>query len=380
MAPGATLPEDAQRDAAFQKAMHGKSAEARHAFLSMLNKDDSAHRLVTDSYVQRWSNDSKYASADEAREARKAEYMGLVNNYYDLVTDLYEEGWAQSFHFCRFGVGEGFLQALARHEHYMAHRLGLRQGMRVLDVGCGVGRPAREIALFAGCEVVGLNNNGYQIERATAYAEKEDLAHLVSFVKGDFMHMDFPDNSFDAIYAIEATVHAPSLAGVYSQIHRVLKPGGKFGVYEWVMTDAFDATNPSHVAVRLGIERGSGIAHMQTRAHAAAAMTAAGFELELQQDLAAPARPDRVPWWYPLAGEWRYARSLWDALGVVRMSWVGRKAMGGLLSALEAVRVAPRGTAETAEELARGAEALVEGGKMGLFTPMYFMVGRKPEA
>lgn len=44
--------------------------------------------------------------------------------------------------------------------------------------------------------------------------------------------MPFPDNSFDAVYAIEATVHAPSLAGVYTEIFRVLKPGGTFGVYE----------------------------------------------------------------------------------------------------------------------------------------------------
>lgn len=299
-------------------------------------------------------------------------------SYYDLVTDLYEEGWSQSFHFCRFGVNEGFLQALARHEHYMAHRLDLQQGMKVLDVGCGVGGPAREIALFAGCEVTGLNNNGYQIERATAYAKKADLSHLVSFVKGDFMHMDFPDNSFDAVYAMEATVHAPTLQGVYEQIFRVLKPGGKFGVYEWVMTDRFDEANAEHRAVRLGIERGNGIAHMRPRADAVAAMRAAGFVLELEEDLAE--RPDQVPWYYPLSGEWRYTRTLWDFLSVVRMSWLGRTAMGGLLRTLEAVRVAPRGTAQTADELAAGAESLVKGGKMGLFTPMYFMIGKKPVA
>lgn len=59
--------------------------------------------------------------------------------------------------------------------------------MTVLDVGCGVGRPAREIATFTGCKVVGLNNNAYQISRATVYAKKEDLADKVSFVQSDFM-------------------------------------------------------------------------------------------------------------------------------------------------------------------------------------------------
>ncbi len=69
----------------------------------------------------------------------------------------------------------------------MAYSLGLNEGMKVLDVGCGVGGPAREIARFIGCEVVGLNNNGYQIARAEKYAAKEGLDNLVSFTKGDFM-------------------------------------------------------------------------------------------------------------------------------------------------------------------------------------------------
>jgi len=59
--------------------------------------------------------------------------------------------------------------------------------MKVLDVGCGVGGPAREIAKFAGCHVTGLNNNDYQIERATNYATKEGLSDQLKFVKGDFM-------------------------------------------------------------------------------------------------------------------------------------------------------------------------------------------------
>jgi sterol 24-C-methyltransferase len=79
MAPGALLPDDDRRDADFQKAMHGKSANSRHAFLSMLNKDHQAHRIITEEYVERWENDDKHATADEAREARKSQYMSLVN-------------------------------------------------------------------------------------------------------------------------------------------------------------------------------------------------------------------------------------------------------------------------------------------------------------
>lgn len=108
-------------------------------------------------------------------------------SYYDLATDLYCEGWGESFHLCRFAPKESLVQALARHEHYLAHMINIQDGQKVLDVGCGIGGPAREIATFTGCDVVGVNNNGYQIERATALTARQGLSERVSFIKDDFM-------------------------------------------------------------------------------------------------------------------------------------------------------------------------------------------------
>ena len=65
--------------------------------------------------------------------------------------------------------------------------MGLKDNMSVLDVGCGVGGPARQIVKFTGVNVVGLNNNDYQIERAIHHDEKEGLSHKLKFIKGDFM-------------------------------------------------------------------------------------------------------------------------------------------------------------------------------------------------
>lgn len=74
--------------------------------------------------------------------------------------------------------------------------------MRVLDVGCGVGGPAREIARFTDANVVGLNNNAFQVEKARKYTVKAGLEKQVTFVKGDFMALaeQFGENSFDAVY------------------------------------------------------------------------------------------------------------------------------------------------------------------------------------
>jgi SAM-dependent methyltransferase len=59
--------------------------------------------------------------------------------------------------------------------------------MQVLDVGCGVGGPAREMAKFTGANITGLNINEYQVQRASRYAEREGLAGQLRFVQGDFM-------------------------------------------------------------------------------------------------------------------------------------------------------------------------------------------------
>ncbi|KAH8689915.1 putative sterol 24-c-methyltransferase [Talaromyces proteolyticus] len=377
MSPAKLESEDHSRDAAFNKAMHGKSSTAAGGFAAMRNKDEKAHKLAVDEYFKHWDNKAAADETDAIREARRAEYATLTRHYYNLATDLYEYGWGSSFHFCRFAYGEPFHQAIARHEHYLAHVMGLKEGMNVLDVGCGVGGPAREIVKFSGVNVVGFNNNDYQIQRATRYAEREGLSKKLTFQKGDFMQMPFPDNSFDAVYAIEATVHAPSLEGVYSEIRRVLKPGGIFGVYEWLMTDEYDNANAEHREIRLGIEQGDGISNMVRISEGLDAFKAAGFELLHNEDLAD--RDDHVPWYYPLAGSFKQMQSPWDIFTIARMTWWGRGLVHRFVGALETVGVMPRGTQKTADSLALAADCLVAGGEKKLFTPMYLMVGRKRE-
>lgn len=376
MAPQNLEKEDHARDAAFNKAMHGKSAQASGGIAAMFSKGRDAKQAAVDEYFKHWDNKAAKDETDEDRAARTAEYATLTRHYYNLATDLYEYGWGQSFHFCRFSYGEPFYQAIARHEHYLAHQIGIKEGMKVLDVGCGVGGPAREIAKFTGCHVTGLNNNDYQIERATHYAHKEGLADQLRFVKGDFMQMSFPDESFDAVYAIEATVHAPTLEGIYGQIYRVLKPGGVFGVYEWLMTDEYDNDNLHHREIRLGIEQGDGISNMCKVQEALDAMKAVGFEMLHHEDLAA--RPDPLPWWWPLSGQLSYIQSFKDIFTIVRMTKWGRFLAHNAVGFLEMLKIAPTGTKKTADSLAWAADCLVAGGKENLFTPMYLMVVRKP--
>ncbi|KAI8328795.1 sterol 24-C-methyltransferase [Chlamydoabsidia padenii] len=360
-------------DIAFARALHGKEIKSG-LIANLKSKNADVHNVATDTYLKMWKKAEVETKEDE--DQRLDSYTKLVNSYYNLATDFYEYGWGTSFHFCRYYPGEEFFRAIARHEHYLAANTGIKKGMKVLDVGCGVGGPAREIAHFTGAHITGLNNNAYQIERAFHYAAKEGLQNQTNFIKGNFMEMPFEDNSYDAVYAIEATCHAPTFEGVYGEIFRVLKPGGNFGCYEWCMTDDYDASNVQHHEIGHGIERGNGIPKMRPTAECLQALKNVGFEIELHQDMADVG--DAIKWYYPLEGDLRKCQTMRDVLTTLAMTKAGRFTTTNLCRVLEKVGLAPKGTVETQKFLEVAADALVAGAQQNLFTPMFFFVVRKP--
>lgn len=301
---------------------------------------------------------------------RKENYATMVNNFYDLVTSFYEYGWGTSFHFAPRKRWESFEVSIHRHEAYLAHHLGLFEGMTALDCGCGVGGPARFISTFSDAKVVGLNNNAYQIERARKLTAAAGMSDKVTFVKGDFMHIPAADNTYDAVYGVEATCHAPDKVGVYSEMARVLKPGGMFGVYEWVMTSNYDPTNEEHQRIKWGVEKGNGLPELDSWKVAEEAVRKAGLEIVTSRDLASQSDKE-TPWYLPLAGSltitgWKHTR--WGR-------WFTHKAV----SFMEWTHLAPKGTTEVSRILCETADDLVKGGELDIFTPMYFIVARKPK-
>lgn len=372
MSPVQLAEKNYERDEQFTKALHGESYK-KTGLAALISKSKDAASVANEGYFKHW--DGGVTKEDETK--RLSDYSQLTHHYYNLVTDFYEYGWGSSFHFSRYYKGEAFRQATARHEHYLAYKMNINENMKVLDVGCGVGGPGREITRFTDCEIVGLNNNDYQIERANYYAKKYKLDDKLSYVKGDFMQMDFEPETFDAVYAIEATVHAPVLEGVYSEIYKVLKPGGVFGVYEWVMTDKYDETNEEHRKIAYGIEVGDGIPKMYSREVAEQALKNVGFEVEYQKDLADV--DDDIPWYYPLAGDLKYCQSLGDLYTVFRTSRLGRLITTEAVGMMEKVGIAPKGSKQVTHALEDAAINLVEGGRQKLFTPMMLYIARKPE-
>lgn len=313
----------------------------------------------------------KLFQGTDTYEKRKSNYMTMVNNFYDLVTDFYEYGWGESFHFAPRFKGETFTESIARSEHFIASRLGLRPGMKAIDIGCGVGGPLRTIARFSGAHVTGLNNNAYQIKRATKKTNSMGLSKQADFIKSDFMNISAEDNTFDAAYAIEATCHAPDKVGCFSEIYRILKPGALFCCYEWCMTDQYDPKNAEHRAIKEGIELGNGLPDIATIPAVLEAVKKAGFELVEEFDHHKTLHsPNEIPWYEPLHGTF--------SLQGFRHTQLGRTSTHFCVNYLEKFGLAPAGTTRVHEMLSLTAQDLVRGGQLQIFTPDYYFLARKP--
>ncbi|KAG0299397.1 Delta(24)-sterol C-methyltransferase [Dissophora globulifera] len=360
------------------KLLHGSTwHEAQHqdSFISKLTSKNRKYLPeIVNEYMKNWKTNP--SPGQEADMDLVQNGPDITNLYFELSTDFYEYAWGTSWHFCRFYHGESVPQAMARYEHYLAARAGINAGDRVLDIGCGVGGPAREVAHFTGAHITGLNINDYQITRARRYAVVHGLQDKQDFVKGDFMDMPFESNTFDTCCDFEATPHAPSLKGVYAEVFRVLKPGGVFACYEWVLTDKYDPSNPEHQRIAKGIKLGCSLVNLATRQECLDALESAGFEILEQEDRAI--NDDTIPWYYPLSGELRYATTSWDYFTIFRSSTYGRLMTNTMCAALEKVGLIASGSAQVAKFLDIGATSLAESGKLGIFTPMFFTVARKP--
>lgn len=81
MAPIALEAEDHSRDAAFAKVLHGKSANGRAGFMSMMGKDSTAQKAAVDEYFKHWDKKDAQTETLEIREARRAEYATLTRQY-----------------------------------------------------------------------------------------------------------------------------------------------------------------------------------------------------------------------------------------------------------------------------------------------------------
>ena len=108
-------------------------------------------------------------------------------------------------------------------------------GAKVLDVGCGFGGTSRYLAKKLGPDshVTGITLSPNQVKRGTELAQEQGVADNTKFMVMDALNMDFPDHSFDIVWACESGEHMPDKKKYMEEMMRVLKPGGKFAFACW---------------------------------------------------------------------------------------------------------------------------------------------------
>jgi sarcosine/dimethylglycine N-methyltransferase len=116
----------------------------------------------------------------------------------------------------------------------LAKLAGITADSAVLDVGSGVGGPARFLSETYGCRVTGVDLSEPFVDAARYLTERTGQSGQVTFQTGSALELPFDDGRFDVVLLQHVAMNIADRAGLYREIRRVLKPGGKFATYDVV--------------------------------------------------------------------------------------------------------------------------------------------------
>jgi ubiquinone/menaquinone biosynthesis C-methylase UbiE len=128
----------------------------------------------------------------------------------------------------------GWRQATAE----LARNLGLAQGIELLDIGSGIGGPARYFAEVCDCRVTGIDLTEEYVQTATALTRRCGLAEKVHFHQGSALALPFAEDTFDVATMIHVGMNIEDKARLFREARRVLRQDGHFAVYDIMKTAA----------------------------------------------------------------------------------------------------------------------------------------------
>ncbi len=119
----------------------------------------------------------------------------------------------------------------------LAARLPLAPGMKLLDIGSGLGGAARFLATRHGCDVTGIDLTAEYVAVANMLAARVGLAGRVRYLEGSAMALPFADASFDGATMLHVGMNIADKGALFRGVRRVLKPGGFFAIYDVMAED-----------------------------------------------------------------------------------------------------------------------------------------------
>jgi len=116
----------------------------------------------------------------------------------------------------------------------LAALAGIGSGQHVLDVGSGIGGPARFLAETYGCSVTGIDLAADYCRLAEALTARVGLEGKATFRSADALDLPFADDTFDAVWTQHAAMNIADRPRLYREMYRVLRPGGVVALYDAV--------------------------------------------------------------------------------------------------------------------------------------------------
>jgi sarcosine/dimethylglycine N-methyltransferase len=159
----------------------------------------------------------------------------------------------------------------------LAKLAGIAADSAVLDIGSGVGGPARFLAATCGCRVTGVDLSDAFVEAARYLTERTGQEDQVSFQSGSALALPFAGGRFDVVLLQHVAMNIEDRARLYSEVRRVLRPGGRFATYDVVL----NAGEPEYP---LPWARTPATSFLRTAAATREAIEAAGFRNVVWQD------------------------------------------------------------------------------------------------
>lgn len=164
-----------------------------------------------------------------------------IQTHYDLATPFYRLLWGVHIHHGLWEADESPETAQQQLIDRLATAADLREGDRVLDVGCGMGGTSIDLARRMRCRVTGLTLSPVQQAWASATGRWQGVGRRTRFLRRDAETVTFPAGSFDVVWSVECTEHLFDKPALFRRAAGWLTPGGRVAICAWLAGEGPDA-------------------------------------------------------------------------------------------------------------------------------------------